>query len=84
MTDKLSPAFHGCKKFRGPHYDLYQALKNISDEEVADIFAPYTQNISSISSQDGTTTLLPIFAEFIRENLRRFHSWDLEKLSSWI
>lgn len=50
MTDKLSPAFHGCKKFRGPHYDLYQALKNISDEEVADIFAPYTQKISSISS----------------------------------
>ena len=42
MTSKLSSMFFGDKKFKYAHYELYQSLKNIADEEVADIFAPYT------------------------------------------
>lgn len=62
MNSKLSAMFFGDKKFKEPHYELYQTLKNINDEEVADIFSPYTHALQEISSEDGSMTLLPLFS----------------------
>lgn len=76
MTAKLSHMFFGDKKFKKEHFDLSQLTSSLPDEEISDLFQPYTHQLLHIKSRDGATSLLPIFCEFVRQNFNKFSTWQ--------